>query len=232
MSTAQSQERLVPPYISYQTLQRFVDGLKQGIPARIDRSVMPSLSGQVQTQLLAALRYLGLILLEDGPTDRLVRLVNTEGPERQAVLRETIEAAYPFLSETGFSLSSATPSQLDGKIKEQGAAGDTVRKCVSFLLAAAQNAGMPLSPYFRGKPRGPSATTTTRRTAARRTRSGTQSSPPTTPLAATGEQPTNVSWEQMLLSKFPSFDPAWPDEVKAKWFDAFDKLMGRKPEDR
>jgi hypothetical protein len=30
---------------------------------------------------------------------------------------------------------------------------------------------------------------------------------------------------EMLLSKFPQFDPAWPDEVKLKWFDAFDRLL-------
>jgi hypothetical protein len=28
-----------------------------------------------------------------------------------------------------------------------------------------------------------------------------------------------------LLSKFPALDPAWPDDVKAKWFEAFDRLM-------
>jgi hypothetical protein len=29
----------------------------------------------------------------------------------------------------------------------------------------------------------------------------------------------------MLLSKFPELDPAWPDDVKAKWFDSFKELM-------
>lgn len=30
---------------------------------------------------------------------------------------------------------------------------------------------------------------------------------------------------EILLAKFPQFDPAWSDEVKLKWFDAFDRLM-------
>ena len=34
-----------------------------------------------------------------------------------------------------------------------------------------------------------------------------------------------MSWQQMLLAKFPSFDPAWSTEVQAKWFDAFERLM-------
>jgi hypothetical protein len=39
-----------------------------------------------------------------------------------------------------------------------------------------------------------------------------------------------IGWPQLLLSKFPTFDPAWPDDVKSKWFNAFDKLMKTKPE--
>jgi hypothetical protein len=29
----------------------------------------------------------------------------------------------------------------------------------------------------------------------------------------------------MLLAKFPSFNPEWPDEVQKRWFDSFEKLM-------
>jgi hypothetical protein len=28
-----------------------------------------------------------------------------------------------------------------------------------------------------------------------------------------------------LLDKFPAFDPAWPDDIKAKWFDGFQVFM-------
>jgi hypothetical protein len=28
-----------------------------------------------------------------------------------------------------------------------------------------------------------------------------------------------------LLAKFPDFDPAWPDDIKAKWFSGFDTFM-------
>jgi hypothetical protein len=40
-----------------------------------------------------------------------------------------------------------------------------------------------------------------------------------------GSDSMEMTWEQMLLSKFPSFDPSWPDEVKSKWFDGFHRLM-------
>ena len=28
-----------------------------------------------------------------------------------------------------------------------------------------------------------------------------------------------------LLVKFPSFDPGWPDAIKADWFKGFDQFM-------
>jgi hypothetical protein len=31
----------------------------------------------------------------------------------------------------------------------------------------------------------------------------------------------------LLLSKFPSFDPTWPNDVQIKWFEAFDELLKR-----
>jgi len=32
-----------------------------------------------------------------------------------------------------------------------------------------------------------------------------------------------------MLAKFPTFDPNWSDEVKLKWFAAFDELLKRYP---
>jgi len=29
-----------------------------------------------------------------------------------------------------------------------------------------------------------------------------------------------------LLEKFPTFDPTWPDEIKAKWFEGYERLLG------
>lgn len=44
----------------------------------------------------------------------------------------------------------------------------------------------------------------------------------------TSKQP---SWAELLISKFPTFDPTWSDDVKTKWFDGFNQLMGKgKPE--
>lgn len=32
-------------------------------------------------------------------------------------------------------------------------------------------------------------------------------------------------WAEALLAKFPQFDPSWNDEIKLKWFDAFDRFV-------
>jgi hypothetical protein len=92
-------------------------------------------------------------------------------------------------------------------------------------LSAAKEANVEVSPYI--------AETV-------RQQSDTKPRKPTTKPPAKGPRPSNnnegvqehsakeatqLSWEQMLLAKFPSFDPAWPDEVKKEWFTAFNRMM-------
>jgi hypothetical protein len=33
-----------------------------------------------------------------------------------------------------------------------------------------------------------------------------------------------MSIQQQLIGKYPDFDPAWPDNVKAAWFESFQRL--------
>jgi hypothetical protein len=99
---------------------------------------------------------------------------------------------------------------------------DVSRKCVKFFIALSGDAGMPLSPFI------------TRRTRATRSVAGTKK-PARKPAGRTNrnalvpqvaeEIPENFSWHSMLLSKFPDFDPSWSDDIKIKWFSAFDELL-------
>jgi len=41
----------------------------------------------------------------------------------------------------------------------------------------------------------------------------------------THHQAEPLTWRQLLLVKFPTFDPSWSEEVKAKWFHIFDWLI-------
>src|SRR3712207_6513043 len=71
-----TREKIRPPYAPFLTVKNFIGRLKeQGIPHRIDKSVLKHLSGAVQSHLLLALRFLGLTDGAGHPTDRLKRLV-------------------------------------------------------------------------------------------------------------------------------------------------------------
>ncbi len=229
---ASDEARAVPPYLPYRTLRTFLDSLRQGIPARIDRTVMRSFAGSVQSSLLSSLRYLNLITPEGIPTDSLNRLVHLDGLERQQALAEVLRGAYNFLFSDGFSLERATPGQFQERFRLSGATGDTARKAATFFLAAARDAGMEVSPFLEpSRTRTTSSNNRSRTARTRRTntsqRVGQQSTVAVPESDSIAVSP--VGWHQMLLAKFPSFDPSWAPEVQAKWFDMFDRLMRAGP---
>ena len=211
-------DKLLPPYVPYRTFSTFIEGLKVGVPARVDRSVMKTLSGANQSWLMGALKYLKLIADDGIPTDRLRQLVSSEGADRQKRLQDVARTAYAFLFRDGFHLQTATPRQLDEAFTKAGPSGDTVRRCVTFFVALAKDAGLPLSPHIEKSSRATRAMPRRRRTNGN-TAAEIQEQPIRTEVA----KPLT----ELLLDKFPAFDTAWPDEVKAKWFTAFGDLMER-----
>jgi hypothetical protein len=135
-----------PPYTSYRTFKTFIQDLAEhGVPSRIDRSVLTHFSGVVGTQLIHALRFLGLIEDHGRPTQRLKELVNAHSaghwPEKfLEVLRQ--EYAPMFAIE----LETATPSHFNEAFRKAFPAADAVvQKCVTFFLYAANDAGVQIS---------------------------------------------------------------------------------------
>lgn len=222
MEKSGQEPQATPPYVSYKTLANFLRGLSSAaIPSRIDKSVMTSMSGGVQVQVMQALKYLKLIQPNGTPTEKLPALVKSEGAEHQRILREVLVAAYPFLSDESIRLENATMHQLEEAFKPL-ASGDTARKCLTFFIPAAKAAGIQLSAYIREP--------------GKRSSNGRQRARPksATPRTATenpevnshiDKTPGTMGWHELLLSKFPSFDPSWPDDVKTKWFASFEQLM-------
>jgi len=144
------QSEQIPPYISYRTFSNFLTDLRsRGVPSRIDRSVMSHKSGTVQSQLLLALHYLGLVKASGHPTERLSRLVETEGAERKQVVREMVQSSYDFAFDQSFGLETATSNQAQEVFEQTGASGETVRRCIAFFLSAAKDGGIPVSPYIK-----------------------------------------------------------------------------------
>ena len=147
-----------PPYTSYRTFKTFIEDLREnGVPSRIDRSVLTRCSGVVGTQLMHALRFLGLIEDQGRPTQRLKELVNAHGAARwPEKLSELLRQVYaPMFA---IDLETATPSHFNEAFRRAFPAADAVvQKCVTFFLYAANDAGVKISGrVLKGrKPRSP-----------------------------------------------------------------------------
>ena len=224
----------LPPYISYRTFENFISRLQQQMPARIDRSYWgETLSGSTGTQLMAALRFLNLIDANGKPTNELKLVASAKGEERPAALREITFEAYSFVLQSSLDLQNATYSQLEEVFHDNfQLTQDVGRKCIKFFISLASSAGTSLSPFVTKRVRLAHSSTGT---------TGNKSVPRKTGQKAnrnlliprnSEEVPETVqssSPQSMLLAKFPAFDPTWPDDVKSKWFDAFDELLKRFP---
>lgn len=220
-------KKVLPPYVSYRTFRSFVDRLQQGIPARIDRSYWGELwSGSSGTQLVAALRFMGLVDAAGTPTNKLRQLVAAKGSQRAEILRQlTTESFSPVLQGGSLDPAESTYAQLEESFRNQyQVAGDVARKCIKFFILLSGDAGISLSPFMVRR---------LKKSGTTRPAGGTKKA--TTKVSRTiqnGEMPTSlreipqeISWDKMVLSKFPTFDPGWSDDVKLKWFEAFSELL-------
>jgi hypothetical protein len=153
---ANGDKKVIPPYLSHKTFNNFIEGLRTGVPARIDRSVMSSLSGTAQAHLLYALRYLNLIDGEGTPSERLNQLATAQAADKQGILKEILTSAYPFVCNSSIDLERCTGKQIEEAFATTGASSETLRKSLAFFLATAKQAGMKLSPHIKRtrRPRG------------------------------------------------------------------------------
>lgn len=134
-----------PPYVSFRTFLTVLEDFKTiGLPPRIDRSVLTRFSGGVGSQLIMALKSLGLTDDEGVPTSRLPPLVAAHGTlEFPEQLRSVLNDAYPYLAD--LDLTTATPSMFADTFKNAiGAKEDVLRKCRTFYLHAAKEAGIEM----------------------------------------------------------------------------------------
>ena len=144
--TSGDMSQQIPPYVSFRTFHNFLEELRaQGLPSRVDRSVMAHKSGTIQSQLLLALGYLGLI----SENERLKALLSEKGARRQEIRREMLEDAYEFFFDSGLSLERATSKEVEEVFRSTGASGETVRRAISFFLRQAKQAGFKVSPYIK-----------------------------------------------------------------------------------
>jgi hypothetical protein len=212
--------------VAYATFKNFIDGMQESVmPSRIDRSVMPGQSGANQTYILAALKFFDLTDEKAAPTDHLKALVEGDEKTRAETLKKIVEHGYAFIFKSDLDLQRATEAQLHEKFIERGLAGDTIRKCHSFFVNAADDAGIALGKHLKPRSRGQGVRTARRRSKRRTTGdfSNENNNPP---------EAIRKTMREMLLEKFPEYDPNWPAEIQTKWFAGFEKLMKAADEDR
>ena len=152
-TTAQEEGRTQsPPYISWLTFLNLLDWLEhEGVPHQFDRSFWSrKFSGSAGTQLLNALRFLGL-LVGISPQATLERIVSAKGDERKALINGLLKAAYTTVEFD--KLERATPQMLSSWFKDYPIDGATKRKAESFLINALKFVDHPLSPSLMKKAR-------------------------------------------------------------------------------
>jgi hypothetical protein len=144
----------LPPYIPFKTFQGFVQKLKDTvIPERIDGTLLRSYSGSVARQLVAALRFLGMVDGNNYTTDNLKAAVKAYGgPEWAETFGEMFAGSYSDLINE-LNLDTATYGQLADRFKAWGAEGQVMQKCINFYLSATRNIGWTISPHITSKER-------------------------------------------------------------------------------
>jgi hypothetical protein len=213
----ETSEKVAPAYVPTATLFNFINSLREtGLPSQVNKSVMTNLSYTTQAQLLASMRYLGLIDTEGRPQAILSRLVEADDKARAPIVEEILRARYSFVFDN-LDLSRVTTEELEKQFRQEGISGSTVERAVGFFRGAAEMAGLTLSPHLkkRSSPTG----------APRKARS--KKRPKVDQTTTTDKQQTVVStgYQDKLLDKFPPFDPGWEDDIKKLWFAGFKQFQ-------
>lgn len=143
--------KMNPPYVAFSTFKRLIETLsKTAVPGRIDRSVLPKMSGVTQSQLTSAFKFLHLIGPDGTTKQPLHDLVKAYGSEQwAAALGETISGAYVQIVD-GLNLDSGTANELRDIFRRRGKVdGQLLMKAVRFYLKAMAEANMEISPHFK-----------------------------------------------------------------------------------
>ena len=217
-----------PPYVSYKTFGNFISQLQPQVPTRIDRSIWGDMfSGSTGTQLMSAMRFLNLIDANSRPTPRLRVLPSASGEHRTALLRQVTEEAYAFVLKGTLDTQNATYAELADVFQNTyNVKSDVCRKCIKFFTEISKDAGISLSPQITKKRKMPRTNSGTKNT---NKKVGTRTNENFVVPDKDPKVPGILTWHQMLADKFPHFDPAWNDEIKKKWFEAYFELFKINP---
>jgi hypothetical protein len=227
--------QLSPPYTAFASVKTLFGSLKEhGLPGRIDRSVLTNFSGAVGSQIITALRFLGLIDADNRPNPDFQTCLDAYGTDAwPQALGNMVKQAYEPIFQ--LDLKTASPSQFTEKFRgTYPNKEETLRKCLTFFLNAAREAELPISAYImkNKKPRssnGPRKPKVVRTAKVDNENAGTgaNNSGTGTNTSGAGDAIADAltAFKGQLLDKFPPFDPTWPENIKADWFKGFQQFL-------
>lgn len=138
------------PYVAFPGMLSWVDrmGGDEGIPDAVDKNYLVGMANGTQFQYRQAFRYLGLTTSDDRPTPLLADLVRASPADRRELFGKIMSTRYPEL--TGLPLDASSDDFFAVLRDRYGVASDTQRrKMRTFFVAAADYAGLPISPHVR-----------------------------------------------------------------------------------
>jgi hypothetical protein len=204
---------------------------RERIPDRIDRSVwIGRFSGSSGTQLMTALRTLELVDADGRPGPGLEELVYAEGDRRRSTLKRILARTYEPVFR--LDLTRATRSQFREAFRLFGTRENVLVKCEAFFIHAAQDAGLEMSQFITQGRHGSKRAGAGQGQRAKRTEPAphaVQAHPmaPASPSVNGNEQAPRLAIAEMILKKYPDFDPSWAPEVQAKWLEGMTRLYDR-----
>jgi hypothetical protein len=205
----------VPPYIAFGTLLNQIERMeREGVPSRIDNTYLTGMAGGTRSQFKVCLRSLGLIDDENRTTDVLAQLAKNPG-RRPELLAGVLRGRFPDMVALN---GNATRGELEEVMVAHGLTNaDTRRKSMGFYLAAADYAGIPLSPHLRPAKRAGSPGTPRRARPSRPTRTARKSRPA---AHDAGRDDT------------PAPQPEPPSDPRRAYFDHLLTLSQQAPDDK
>jgi hypothetical protein len=137
------------PAVAFKGVLGQIDRMaREGIPAKIDKKYLAGMAEGTQFQYRQAFRCLGLTTGDDQPTRLLPNLVNASSADRRELFGKIMLARWADL--TGLP-RDASRDDFFGVLQHRYAVASDIqrRKMLTFFVAAADYAGLQISPRIR-----------------------------------------------------------------------------------